>query len=63
MKKTLMLSIFDPIKIKPPYTTQVYVQLVAATVGVNQLNAGLNGCGFLIGARQRFLIGSCQRFP
>ena len=39
----------------PMYTTQLYVQLFAVTVGANQLNAMLSGWRFLIGSRQRLL--------
>ena len=35
----------------PLYTTQIYVQLVSAAVGANQLRTVMGGWGFLIGSR------------
>ena len=40
------------------YTTQLYLQLVAAVVGTNQLNTELSSWGFLIGLRQQFAATS-----
>ena len=43
---------------RPLKTTQLYMQLVVATVGAKKLNAVLSGYGFLItivGSRQRLL--------
>jgi len=37
------------------------MQLVAATVATNQLNAVLNGRGFLIGSRKRLHVNRLHR--